>query len=365
MIRAFILSLWRIFALMEKEFIAMWMDRGTRKVLIAPILVQCLVFGYGIDNELHDIPYAVCDQSHSSQSDGLLFDLNNNGVFSLKKSCGDITCLREQVDSQEVLVGLCFDGEFARTGEMFIITDGRNTTSANTAAGYVSQVVAAYNAKMGISSPLTVVTRYQYNENNITRYTILVSMILVLSVIQVMLLASLTVSREREEGTFDMMLMTPTTPVEILIGKAVPPVTVAMLQGAALSLICVFYFDIPFRGQVLDLLLAILLFSCSVVGLALAISSVCKTSIQSLVTAFIFVMPCILTSGMLTPADAMPSWFRVITYVNPVYYGINIVWRIFLEGQSFWQVIHLFIPFVLLMAVTMTMAVKLFRSKLG
>lgn len=365
MIGKLLTSLLRIRALIQKEFIAMLLDSGTRKVLIVPIIVQSLIFGYGADFTLNHIGFAVFDDAHTRTSENFTSELANTPNFELTKSCPDLKCLKDAVDKQEALLGIYYDKSFKNTLTINLIADARNTASANTAKSYVSSIAADFCSRSAQRSSLTISSRFLFNENNVTRYSILTGMILALSMIQVLMLASLTVSREREEGTYDMLLMTPTTPVEILIGKAVPPVLIAIMQGLALHCICRYYFAIPFRGSFFTLLAAISFFSLAIVGLAMAISCLSNTSMQSLVTSFLIIIPSIMMSGLMTPIEAMPSWFKIAVYINPLYYGITSLWRIYLEGASLGEVIHLFIPLFIIGGCCMFVAVNLFRKKMA
>ena len=159
-------------------------------------------------------------------------------------------------------------------------------------------------------------------------------LILGLAMIQVMLLAGLAVSREREEGSFDMMLMTPLTPVEILIGKSVPPIVIGVLQSAMIFAVCRWWFDIPFAGSLALLFGVVLLFAASIVGLALMISAWAQTLQQSVVACFILLLPSLVLSGLMTPTAAMPEWMQTITILNPVRYGILVVRMIYFENAG-------------------------------
>ena len=143
--------------------------------------------------------------------------------------------------------------------------------------------------------------------------------------------AGLAVSREREEGSFDMMLMTPLTSVEILIGKAVPPIVIGVLQSAMIFAVCRWWFDIPFAGSLALLFGVVLLFAASIVGLALMISAWAQTLQQSVVACFILLLPSLVLSGLMTPTAAMPEWMQTITILNPVRYGILVVRMIYFE----------------------------------
>lgn len=363
------LILIRLWALIRKEFVVMIMDKGTRKILILPIVIQSLLFGYGATFNLENVPYIVLNHSHDRHANELLMEIYHTPSFELVKTCHDEPCFAQSLDRGEALLGLFISSDFEQTHQMFVATDARNTSSANMALSYIQSIVSQYNAKIrqdfGRSLPYTVEYRYLFNENNITRYGLMTGMILALSMIQVMMLASFSVSREREEGTFDMMLMTPLTPFEILIGKAIPPTLVACAQAMILFVICLAWFEIPFAGNLGSLILVVAIFSLCNVGIGLAISALSSTSQQSVVISFSLVLPCIILSGLITPYSAMPQVVQYIALLNPFFYGLEALHRIYLEGQSLSQVVHLLLPLIGLGALTLSTAVILFRGKLS
>lgn len=376
-------SFLRIYALIVKELRMLWEDPGSRRVLILPIIVQCLIFGYGVTFNLERVPYVLLDESQSAQSSELIMAVEGSGYFDRELTCYDQPCFLKAMDRGTGLIGLHFAPDFASTGSLNVIADARNTTSANTAAGYLTEaaglllqrsdvqpVFAALNARAEAGrqasgrEALTFTYRYYYNENNITRFGILTGMILGLSTIQVIILAALTVAREREDGTFDMLLMTPANSLEVLIGKALPPAMAACGQSLILTAICTLWFDIPCRGSLLLLFLVIVGFSLAVVGIGLAISAIASNAQQAATTAFLTVLPCVILSGMLTPDTAVEPWFRFVLYINPLYYGIQAVQRIYLEGAGFFEIWHLLVPFAIFGMITMPLAMYLFRHRL-
>ena len=364
MLETLIFSINRIIALIKKEFLAMILDKNTRKILVLPIIIQSLLFGYGATFNFDKVPYVLLNESSDTLALNLINDINGGKFFKLQKQCFNYPCFKEAIDNKEGLLGLYIKDNFKSTHELMLICDARNTASANTALSYMSDLIEQYFAKNGIKSPLNIEYRFLFNEQNYTRYTLLTGMILGLSLIQVLMLSSFCISREREDGTYDMMLMTPLNVFEILIGKAIVPVGVAIFQGLLLFIICRYYFAIPFRGSLFVLFIILFIFALCFVGLGLAISSFCNTSQQSLVCSFSLVLPFIILSGMITPVEAMPSYFQICAKLNPVYYGVMALLRVYLQGQNLFDVLHLLMPLMLLALITMSFSLYLFRHRL-
>lgn len=362
----------RLRALMRKEATTLLRDPGVRRILVVPILAQSVLFGYGATFNLEQVPYVVWDASRSPESEALLAAVEGNGIFRLTGVVMSADALAHAIDHGDALLGITIPPDFARKlarGEnapVMVSVDARNTTTANVATGYVNAIIAARNAeRSGSPGILSIEERYRYNENNITRYNIMTGLILGLSMIQVMLLAGLAVSREREEGSFDMMLMTPLSPVEIFIGKAIPPILIGVFQGFLIFSVCRWWFEIPFAGSTVRLFSVVGLFATSIVGLALAISAFCSTLQQSVVFNFIILLPSLILSGLMTPVAAMPEWLQRATVLNPVRYGIEAVRMIYFENAGLADILPFLWPMLLISALTLPAAVWLFRHKVA
>ena len=191
-------SLNRIFAIVVKEFAVTFGDKGSRMVLIAPVFLQAILFGYGATFNLERVPWVLLDESHSSASAEIVRGITGNGIFDLKRNAVSLADFEKSIDSSEALVGVYFPNDFDRKGEMMVVSDARNSTTAGIAYGYISSIATQVNAKHGGGLAVEVRDRARWNENGITRYTIVPGLIPVLALIQVLLLAGLSVSRERE-----------------------------------------------------------------------------------------------------------------------------------------------------------------------
>lgn len=248
---------------------------------------------------------------------------------------------------------------------MQVILDGRNSATAGAAASQIGAIVGAYNETLGASPPATVVRRAWFNPNYESRWNLMPAMIASLSMLQTLMLAALSVAREREQGTFDQLLVTPLTPVQILIGKALPAILVGLVQSTIIFLVILLWFQIPMAGSVWLLYLALMMFTTASVGIGLSISAVSLTMQQAMLYTFMLVMPLMLLSGLLTPVRNMPYVLQVATYANPLRFGIDTVRRVYLEGATLADVAPNFLPLAAVAAVTLPLAAWLFRNRLG
>lgn len=362
-------AFFRIRAVLMKELITLLKDPGVRRILIVPVIAQSVLFGYGATFNLERVPSVMLDLSRSAASARVVRAIEANGIFAPAAVPASLDDWKRAIDEGDALIGILIPEDFDEReaaglgGEIYVAVDARNTTTANVATGYVTAAVAALNEADGRAGPVRMVERYRYNENNVTRWNIMPGLVIALSMLQVMLLAGLAVSREREEGSFDMMLMTPAAPWEIFVGKAVPPMIVALFQSFLIFAVCRWWFEIPFAGDPLVMGVVLALFSLSIVGIALALSAMAATIQTSVIYAFFVVLPSLVLSGLMTPVGAMPEWMQALTEWNPARWGIAAVRMIYFEGAGWREVLPLTAPLALVSLVTIPGAMWLFRHK--
>ncbi|MBN8974128.1 MAG: ABC transporter permease [Rhizobiales bacterium] len=358
-------------ALIRKELLALLGDPSSRTLLFAPALMQSLLFGYGATYDLTNAPYAVLDQSRGATSIELLARLDGTGVFKRAATLTSSDQIAELIDSGKALLVISIPTDFetrlasGQQAPLQVILDGRNSSTAGLAAAYVGSIVAAYNQSLGNAAPLTIVRRAWFNPNLESRWNLMPALIASLSMLQTLMLAALSVAREREQGTFDQLLVTPLTPLQILIGKAVPSILVGLIQSTIIFLIILFWFQIPMSGSVWLLYLGLLMFTVASVGIGLSISAVSLTMQQAMLYTFMLVMPLMLLSGLLTPVGNMPKVLQIATYVNPLRFGIDLVRRVYLEGAGFGDVAFNFVPLLGVAVITLPLAAWLFRHRLA
>ena len=364
-------ALIRIAALIRKELLALFKDPSSRMILVMPPLLQALLFGYGATFDLTHVPVAALDQSRGAESRALLARVEGTGVFHRAVTLASADQIAAAIDSGDVLLAIVippdFDARLARGGAapVQLILDGRNSSTAGAAAAQIAQIVARFNAARGVEAPVAVVRRAWFNPNLESRWNMMPALIASLSMMQTLMLAALSVAREREQGTFDQLLVTPLSPFQILIGKAVPSILVGLMQSTLIFLIILFWFGIPIAGSVWLLYLALLLFTVASVGIGLSISAVSLNMQQAMLYTFMLAMPLMMLSGLVTPVRNMPEALQWATLANPLRFGIDTVRRVYLEGAGAADVAWNFVPLLAVAAATLPLAAWLFRNRLS
>ena len=273
----------RIASLVRKELLAVLRDKKSRLALIIPPIIQIAIFGYAATMNVTRVPYAVLDKDGGEAAAQYIADLEGTGIFRRQAAAATEKDIDRMIDNREIVVGLTIPPDFSRniqTGRpasLQLIADGRNTNTAAIALSYGQQIAAAYGAELlsknGGSSPVETESRAWFNPNLITRWFIVPGLIAVLVLINSILSGALSIAREREEGTFDQLLVAPYTPGEILLGKGTASVVTGIMQAVFVVLVAMFWFRIPFQGSIWLLSAALLLFIVTAAAIGLCISS--------------------------------------------------------------------------------------------
>jgi ABC-2 type transport system permease protein len=368
-------SILRILALTRKELLAILKDPRGRFTLFLPPLIQCLIYGYVATYDLNDVPYAVLDRDRSSASHELLAGLDGSGVFHCVAALHRAEDIKSYINDRRVLLVIQIDQDFERrllagqTADVQVIADGRNSNTAATATGYVNEIVETFNANWRTAHrqaglPVQITTRAWYNPNLETRWNMIPSLIGTLTMMQTLLLTALSVAREREQGTFDQLLVTPFRPAEIMAGKALPAMLVGLVQATTILLVAQLWFRIPFVGSFAILYVGLIFFLLAAVGMGLLVSSVAATMQQAMIFGMVVMMPFVLLSGLTTPISSMPEPMQYCTLINPLRYAIEIVHRVYLEGAGLELLLPQLWPLALIAFVTLSVASWMFRYRL-
>jgi ABC-2 type transport system permease protein len=175
----------------------------------------------------------------------------------------------------------------------------------------------------------------------------------------------MSVAREREEGTFDQLLVTPFRPFEVMAGKALPSVLIGFVQATNILLVAQLWFRIPFAGSFLTLYTGLGLYLLAAVGLGLFLSSIAATMQQAMLYSFLVMLPCALLSGLATPVSSMPWVLQEITRLNPLRYAIDIAERVYLEGAGLDVLVPDLWPLAVIAVVSLSTAAWMFRHRVS
>ncbi len=365
----------RILALIRKELLAVLKDPRTRFTIFVTPIIQCLIYGYVATYDLNDVPYAVLNQDRGHTSRDLLARLDGSGIFRRVADLYRAEDIKTFIDNRRALLVLQIDRDFERRlmsglpADIQVIADGRNSNTAGTAMGYVGSIVDGFNSDWrsahGLANPpVRLVSRAWFNPNLETRWFMIPGLIGMVTFLQILLLTAMSVAREREQGTFDQLLVTPFRPVEIMAGKALPSVLIGLAQATNILLVAQLWFRIPFAGSFVTLYVGLTFFLFAAIGIGLLVSSLVKTMQQAMLYSFLVMMPFALLSGLTTPISSMPRVLQYVTLINPLRYAIEITHRVYLEGAGLGDVISQLWPMALISLLTLSVASWMFRHRL-
>lgn len=369
-------ALARIIALIRKELLAMLKDPRTRVVLFLPPVLESVLFGYAASFDLTTVRYAVLDRDRSNASRELLAKLDGSPYFHRVANLQTQADIVVHIDDKRALLVIQipenFERELTERGSTTLqaIADGRNSNTAGSALSYLAATVEDFNEQWRATNgttqpPVRLVMRAWYNPQHLTRWHMIPSLIGTLTMLQTLLLTAMSVAREREEGTFDQLLVTPLRPSEIMIGKAVPSVLVGLAQATLILAIAQFWFGIPFVGSFATLYAGLLLFVLAAVSVGLMVSSLVATMQQAMLFSFVLLMPFILLSGLATPIENMPEALERATLINPLRYAIEITQRVYLEGATLSHVWPELWPLALIAGGSLPIAAWMFRNRVS
>lgn len=368
-------SLLRILTIIRKELLVILKDPKSRASVVLPPLLQCLIFGYAASYDLDTVPYALVDQDHSATSRALVAKLEGSGVFQRQATLSQTAQAVPLLDKKQVVLTIVIGQDFERNLEssgasvVQVIADGRNSNTSGVAQGYANTIIGDFSrnwlAQKGSPGAVQVTTRAWFNAQLETRWTMVPSLIGTITMMMTMLLTAMSVAREREEGTFDQLLVAPFTATEIMVGKAVPSMIVGIVQASVVLLLALFWFRIPFAGSFAALYLGLALFLAAAIGFGLFLSSLAGNMQQAMVLCFLFLMPFMLLSGLMSPTDNMPKVLQYATVINPLKYAISITRRVYLEGAHVSQMLPDMLALLIIAAVTLPISAWMFTRRLN
>jgi ABC-2 type transport system permease protein len=373
----------RVRAIAWKEFLQVWRDPRSLMIALLMPFIQIMLLGYGVSVDIKHIPTCTFDREDSQRSEALLKRFQASEYFRIVEVESNYAGVTEALDYGRCKLAIVLPATFSQRltdvgrSEVQAILDATDDNTANVALGYAQSVVAGFSADVELrqsarrgsplqNTPLALEPRVWFNEDLNSRNFIvpgIVAMVLALVGAQ---LTSLTIAREWERGTMEVLISTPVTPSELMIGKVLPYFAIGLLDAAFCISLAVFWFEVPFRGTLATLLFTTSLYLVVVLGIGYLISVLIRSQIgASAIALLATLLPTMLLSGYTFPIDQMPWPVQAITYLVPSRYYVTIVKAVFLKGAGLAQ---LAVPISLLAvyaAVIAFLAARAFHKRLS
>ena len=341
-------SVMRTVALMRKEMIQVWRDRRTLLLILFLPFLQMLLFAYAVRLTVDHIATAVADLSRDAQSQALINALTLSGYFDVKQYVADEAQVIRAMDQGLVRAGVVIPPGFAahveRGGaQVLVLLDGSDSytvLSGYSAAAAIVQdrafrVWADRMRRLGVRLelvPITSTTHVLYNPDMNEMIFVLPGMAALLLQIMTINLTSISVVRERENGTIEQLLATPVRPLELLIAKTVPNIVLSALDLLIVTSAGIFLFGVPFRGNPWTFMLLSLGYIISGLGLGLLISTLAQTQRQAQQIGAVLLLLSMLLTGFIYPRQPMPAVVRAVGNLIPLTYFLRITRGIITKG---------------------------------
>ena len=336
-----------ILNILRKEFIQTFRDkRMLLPLFVAPVL-QLLLFGYAVNLDINHIPFAILDYDHTQGSRTLIASFHNTEYFDIKFALSSSKEIDDLLQRRKIQAALVIPDDFAknlknrRKAPLQVIIDGTDANSATIIQNYISLIAAKYSESILIEAlgrkPQGMVIpepRIWYNPELRSSLYFVPGVICMILLITTLTLTSMAITREREIGTLEQLIVSPIKPWELILGKTLPFVIIGFMDVVLILAAGKLIFNVPIRGSLLYLFAMCFLFVLTTLSLGLLISTISRTQQQAFMLAFFFAMPAMLLSGIFTSIESMPKAIQVLTYLNALRYFGTAVRAILLKGNG-------------------------------
>ncbi len=376
----------RIIELVRKEFIQTLRDKRMIGLIFVAPLLQLIMLGYAVTTDVKHIALCVWDNDRSRESRELVSKAVVSGYFDDSGTVGSDEEMERAFKSGRSDLVIYFPPEYSKRikrgekAKVELIADGSDSNLTNIAFGYMGQIINLENNKLQIENvarlkaakgaeikvPLIELKpRVLYNpEMKSANYMIPGEIGLILTLITI-LLTSMSITKEKESGTIEQLIVSPLRSSEVIIGKTIPFAVIGMLIVLFIITGGIFVFNITLKGNIFTLFFASFLFLLNTLGIGLFISTISKTQQQAMLSSIIFILPSIMISGFAFPVSNMPIEIQWLSYLLPLRYFFIIIRGIFLKGAGFAILWPEMLALFLLGTTVFILAALRFRKKLS
>lgn len=377
------MKLRRIKAIAVKESLQIVRDpRSLMIALLIPVM-QMFMLGYGISLDVKHIPVCAYDREASQQSQDLLKRFATSRYFSIEKVSQTYAEITRDIDDGTCKIAIVIPAGFSQglndagTGSVQALIDGTDSNTANIAANYARGVISGFSNELQLQSiqrrggtvqtltPVDVEARVWFNEELESRNFIVPGIVALVMAIVGAQLTSLTIAREWERGTMELLVSTPVKPMELMLGKLLPYFVVGLIDAAICLTLAVFWFEVPFRGTLAILFFTTSLFLIVVLCIGYYVSVAIRSQVgASQIALIVTMLPTTLLSGFTFPIDQMPVVIQGVTYLVSARYYVTILKALFLKGAGVAELAAPIVCLSLYATVLVLLAARAFKKTL-
>jgi ABC-2 type transport system permease protein len=373
----------RLRAIGVKELLQIWRDPRSLMIALLMPFTQMFLLGYGVTLDLKHIPVCTFDREGSQNSQSLLKHFEASRYFVIARNVATYSALAAAIDRADCKIAIVIPPEFSErlndshSATVQAVLDATDDNTANIALGYAQAVVSGYSAEVMLDvmdrlgqelqqvQPMTTQSRIWFNEDLDSRNFIIPGVVAVIMALVGAQLTSLTISREWERGTMELLISTPVKPSEVMIGKLLPYLVLGWIDAALCLVLACLWFGVPFRGTIFTLFVTTSLFLVVVLGIGYLLSVLIRSQVgASQVALLVTMLPTMLLSGYVFPIDQMPMVVQDVTYLVHARYYVTIVKAIFLKGADIPALASPTVFLLIYAVAVMTLAARAFRKRL-
>lgn len=366
----------RFVALLRKEWLQLRRDAITLRFIIALPMLQLILFGYAINTDPKHLPAGLLSVEHSKYERTLAAALKNTGYY-------DISILSSEAEAEHGLaqgkllfvinIPQNFDRSVDRgeTPSILVDADATDPTAIGNATAALAAITAALDRDLPpvrqlqtLAPPFRFVLHARYNPEQLTALNIVPGLICIVLLISTLLVTALSITRERERGTMENLLAMPVRPIEVMLAKIVPYIFVGYIQVALILAVSTLVFQLPVRGSVALLLVALGLYIASNLALGITFSTLAANQMQAIQFALFTLLPSILLSGFMFPFQGMPVWAQWIGEIIPATHAMRISRGLLLKGNRLPEILPELWPIAFFAVVVIMIAVWFYRETL-
>ncbi len=339
----------RLFALIRKEFFQLRRNPIILRMIIFVPVFQMTIFGYAAILEVNNIKMAVLDRDNSDWSRRLTDTFRNSNYFNIIGYLESEKELLKLFHKTEIQAAIIIPPDFSanikkgQTAKVQLIIDGVNSNVASAAMGYSIgcvndlslKILKNNSSQLPAANVIKMENRYMYNPSLKNTFFFIPGVFAMVIMVMGMPITAMSIVREKEEGTYEQLIVTPIRSAELIAGKIIPIVILISLVSVILLGVSLFWFGLPLRGNPLILAISVIVFLINVLGMGIFVSAISNSQYQAMLTCVFLLMPMVLFSGFMFPIENMPPFFKLLAYLDPMTHLLNIARNIFLKGSGF------------------------------
>ncbi len=364
------MNLRRLGAVMLKEVRQMRRDRITLAMVVAIPVLQLLLFGYAINTNLRDLKAGIADQANTSASRALVMDIVATTVIKPTLAASTPDALMEAMRRGEISLGIVVPPDFERRRaegreQVQVLVDGSDNAVQSAAAQIAQMPMEASASNRGnLAQERAISVVSFYNPERRSAVNIVPGLIGVILTMTMVLFTGVAIVRERERGNMELLIATPVSSAELMIGKVLPYVFIGLIQTTVVLGLGLWLFKVPLNGSVLQIYLAAVLLIAANLTLGLLISTRAQSQFQAMQMTFFVFLPSILLSGFMFPFSGMPQPVQWLAEVLPLTHFLRLIRGIMLRGAGLWELWPDVLALLAFTSVMMTAAILRFRKRL-